>query len=63
METLQIKGKHEDEEKELAILFPQHTKIHTRTERPLNVMEICFTCKENESTDIFSYFPCLKVIY
>lgn len=63
MDTMQIKRKKEEAERELAIFSRRCTRRHPRNECPLNLIEICSNCEENHSIDKFPFLPRLKAMY
>ena len=63
MDTLHIKRKQEEAKRALAIFCPRSTRRHLRNECPLNSIEVCSICEENNSTDKCPSLPRLKAIY
>ena len=63
MDTLHIKRKQEEVERDLAIFCPRCTRRHPRNECRLNSIEVCSIYEEDHSTDKCPSFPRLKAVY
>lgn len=63
MDTLHIKRKQEEAERDLAIFCPRCTRRHPRNECPLNSIEVCSLCEEDHPTNKCPSFPRLRVAY
>jgi len=63
MDTLHIKRKQEEAERALAIFCPRCTRRHPWNECPLNSIEVCLVCEEDNSTDKCPSLPGLKAVY
>ena len=47
MDTMNIKRKQDEEERDLDIVFPKCIRRHPKNEFPLNVIEVGLVCEEN----------------
>jgi len=63
IDTMQIKWKQGEVERSLAIFCPRCIRRYPRNECPLNLIEICSVCEENQSTNKYPSLPGLKVVY
>ena len=61
MDTLQIKNKREDIERDFTIFCPKCTKKHPRNEFPLNNKNVCAIFENPHPTNKFPYLLGIKV--
>jgi hypothetical protein len=60
MDRMKTKNKHEEEENELVFYCPKFTKTHPRNEFPLELIDVCGICEENQPTNKCPSFLGLK---
>jgi len=63
LDTLKIQNKQKVENVALSIFYPKCRKKHALRECPLDSIETCVICAENDNTKEFSSIPNIKAVF